>query len=261
MGGYIGLAYEWQGLVGAFLGSSLAILASGVGFLIARFINRIDERREALRQVEISNTYSLQTAYTMQKKLTFFVQRARKLVGELRSNTSLNVITFNTINFSPLGGIFLDPKTHNSRIKSYYLHNKLLTMHAGTTDMNLILSQFKDDFGNIIRMNEMLIGLTSNNPNPVMQRDAYAENIEAFTAEVERFANEEIPKSIETMLQIRVYNTKLRKTFGRGLWARWCYEGLVSAKRDLNMVDHIDTDLEEEVVGMREQAEKRAARL
>lgn len=245
MEGLIQWLYAWQELVGAFVGSSLGIIFAGTGFLLVRWINRIDERKEALRKIEISNTYSLHTTIEMQEKLNFFVKRAREFVQEIRSITSPVDIVFSTINFTPLGAIHLDPSCHTSRIKSYYLHNKLLIMHAGTTNINLILAQFKEDFANVIRMNETLINITSSKPNPPAQRAAYADNVEVFATEVERFTGE-LNKSVKIMVQIRVYNNYLRKNFFRGLFWKWKNERIFSAK-SIELVDEIDAAIEAEV--------------
>lgn len=258
MTAFVEWLYTWQELVGAFVGSSLGIIFAGIGFLIARWIYRIDERREALRKIEISNTYSLHTTIEMQEKLSFFAKRAHTFMKELRSITSPVEIVFSTINFPPLGAIHLDPSCHTSRIKSYYLHNKLLIMHAGTTNVNLILAQFKEDFAHIIRMNETLIDITSNKPNPPAQRAAYADNTEAFAAEIERFSGE-LKNSIEVMVQIRVYNNHLRKNFFRGLLWRWKNEGMFSAK-SIELVDKIDTAIAGEVTKNQEAAMQRLAR-
>lgn len=258
MEGLIEWLYTWQELVGALVGSSLGIIFAGAGFLIVRWVNIMDERKEALRKIEISNTYSLHTTIEMQERLIYFVKRARTFVQEIRSITSPVDIVFSTINFPSLGAIHLDPSCHTSRIKSYYLHNKLLIMHAGTTNANLILTQFKEDFANIVRMNETLINITSSNPNPPAQRAAYADNVDAFATEVERFSSE-LHKGMKTMVQIRVYNSHLRKNFFRGLLWRWRSEGIFSAK-SIDLVDEIDIAIEQEVRKNQEVAMQRLER-
>ena len=172
--------------------------------------------------------------------------------------TSPVEIVFSTINFPPLGAIYLDASNHSSRIKSYYLHNKLLIMHAGTTNVNLVLTQFKEDFEHVLRMNETLINITSSKPNPPAQREAYADNVEAFAAEVERFAGE-LTKAVNTMVQIRVYNSHLRKNFFRGLFWRWRNEGIFSSKA-IELVDKIDVAIEEEVIKVQAAATQRLER-
>jgi peptide deformylase len=89
MGDFFSWIHDWQELVGAFLGSSLAIIFSGLGFLLARYLEVQDAQREALRKVEINNSYSLQSVFTIRKKIDFFVKRARKFVKELKEIQSI----------------------------------------------------------------------------------------------------------------------------------------------------------------------------
>jgi hypothetical protein len=260
MGDFFSWIHDWQELVGAFLGSSLAIIFSGLGFLLARYLEVQDAQREALRKVEINNSYSLQSVFTIRKKIDFFVKRARKFVKELKENTNPTEIVFSSINFEPLGEIHADSAGHNARIKSYYLHNKLLAAHSAITNTNLVLIQFQKDFENVIRMNEMMISLTKETPKPFEQRKAYAENVEIFADVLSEFS-ENLSDAVETMLQIRVYNSKMRKPFGQGWFLRLKYEGILSEDMNLDMVDRIDVLLADDVKQEIEKAKYRLQRI
>ncbi len=253
---------EWQELVGAFLGSSLAIIFSGIGFLVVRRVNKADEMTESLRQIEIHNTYGLQSALEMQKKLLFFVDRARKFVDEIRQTPEENALVFSTINFNALGQIHLSPEGHYSHIKSYYLHNKLLVLHAAVTNSNLIITQFREDFAKLTKVNEFAISIAAqrNDLNPKAIREGYAENVEGFAITVEKFARE-ITQGINIMLQIRIYNKKMRATFLRGHFQRLKYEGLWASEREIELVDEIDSFLEHEVSAERVKIGKRIIKI
>jgi hypothetical protein len=269
---FINFLHNWQELVGAFGGSSLAVLLSGIGYLIVRKNESIRELKETMRRIEVDSTYGLNSIFTMQEKLSIFTKSARKLITEIRAITDPKEFALQTINFPALGTLYVDDEMPLFRVNSYYLHNKLLWIHAGTQGVNGVISGLKDDFARIIRINENMVQLMNAHPNPPAQRASYLENLEIFTNEIDRFCKEEITKGIMPLVQVKVYNDKLRKPFGEGVWIRWKYEGgpfrhlreklgFVKIPRDLNNVDRIDAIIQPDVDRVLKEIEERAKKL
>lgn len=270
---YFTLLHDWQELAGAFLGSSLAVILSGIGYLITKWIESGRERKETMRRIEVGTTYSLNTTHTEEQKLRFFVTKARDLVAEVRGITEARQFAMQTRNFPTISGIYLDDEITRFRINSYYLHNKLLWIHAGTQEVNGTLSSLKEHYDRILKLNETMITLmTTTGPNPLAQRIAYAENLELFANEIERFCDEELPKGVKTILQTKVYNEKVRQPFLKGKFARWKYEGInfkyfrthkdfKKFTRNLDSIDRIDTLIEPEVHTALEEMKRRAESL
>lgn len=272
MTGFTTFLHDWQDLAGAFLGSSLAIILSGIGYLIGRYIENVRERRETLRRIEVGTTYSLSSTHSIHKKLENFVRTARALVTEIRAINNPREFALQSVNFPTVGTIYLDEKIPELRVNSYYLHNKLLWIHAGTQDVNGILAGMGTHFMRVIKLNEMMLDLMADNPNPPAQRAAYAENIEIFANEIERFYREELPKGIKVLVQVKVYNEKLRQPFGRGRVNLWEYEGLSfkyfrnrkeykKFARNLDSIDRIDAAIQADVDKTQATMQQRAEQL
>lgn len=250
--------HEWENLSGAFAGAFLAMIASAIGYLYVEYRKIVSERAEALRHIEISNSYSLNSTYVMIDKLKFFIDRAENFIKEQKFES--NEVLLSTFNFTPLGEIYFDPTAHSFRVKSYYLHNKLLVLHSNLSNWNLILGQLKGDFENIVRLNELIVGLVmpKKEMTPTQLRMNFLENIENFKEEIKKVNFDEI---IKIMAQIRVYNGLLRMSAGAGTLNRWRYEGLPYTKKEITLLEEIDDQINSKVLIEIEKAESRRAAL
>jgi hypothetical protein len=257
--GFIGVhLYRWQDLVGAFLGPFVAVILSALSYLVGRRVESRRQERETMRRVEVSVTYSLNSIASMRKKLQQIAGSVRRLIDEIQVIENPREYAMQTVNFPAIGTIYLDEELPRFVTKSYYLHNKLLWIHSGIVDVNNILSNLRGDFARVIRLNEKLLDLMENNPNPPAQRAGYAENLTLFANEIERFSEHDLLKGVTPLMQVKIYNDKLRKPWGRGMRARWKNEGVRSwairflfgfkkPARNLDNIDRIDADLEAEV--------------
>lgn len=269
---FLDFVFHWKELIGAFGGSSLAILLSGIGFLIVRGIDKAQEHKENLRRIEVASTYSLNSILTMQEKLRFFVASLRQLAHDVQSITNPKEFALQTVNFPSLGSIYLDDELPKFRVNSYYLHNKILWVHAGTQDVNGVLNGLKDDFLRVIKLNETMIQLMGANPNPPAQRASYAMNIGLFADGIQKFATTELNKGIKPLTQLKVYNDKLRQPYGIGTLTRWKYEGgpfrfiyrklgLEKIPKNLKNIDRIDAEIEGDVQKSFDEVAERARQL
>ena len=255
---------HWQTLAGSIIGPFLAVIVSV-------WIENWKDRKEFLRKIEISVTKSLNDIYIVQEQLLWFSQRVKILMDEIKNDSS-NRFFLVRINFPSMREIYRDAETLDFKIKSYYLHNKLLWTDTAIKDINNVVSQFKNDFEDILKQNELLVGLIRMNPspNPVEQRTMYLENLKNFDGVIVGYSNKPISQCIQLMTQVKVYNNHLRgKT---GFWFRWRYEGkslkffytndeYKKFSGNLKSLDLIDKKIESEVRKSIEDAQKRSIEL
>lgn len=261
---------KWQGLIGSALGPFLAVVLSVIGFWIKSVIESKKERKEFLRQIEISMARSLNDTFVAREQLKWFSGRIKDLVAESKSITDDRTFFLNRINFPTTREIYRDIDMPKFKIKSYYLHNKLMWIDAGIKEMNETVSNLKKDFEDVIRQNEVLVAVMRNNPNPKMQRDAYERNLESFAEGINKYVSKSIQQGIEIMTQVKIYNEKMRKRYGFWFW--WKIEGTrfkyfrtkteqKEFSRNLDSLERIDKTIEKEVESIIEKAEKRSKKL
>jgi len=263
---------KWQTLIGSALGPFLAVILSAIGFWIKSAVENKKERKEFLRRIEIGTTRSLDDTYKTRQKLQFFVSRLRNLITEIRAVTDPRQFSLESINYPTMRDIYRDIDTPNCKVKSYYLHNKLLWADAGIKETNETVISLKNDFAELQRKNELHIILMRQNqtPNPAQQRAEYATNLESFANAIDDFINRFIKQGIEIMTQIKIYNEHLRKKYGH--WFLWKHEGTKlkyfrnkteqkAFARNLDSLERIDKAIQKEVESAITEAEKRAEKL
>ena len=261
---------KWQGLTGSALGPFLAVVLSAIGFWIKSVIESKKERKEFLRQIEISMARSLNDTFTAREQLKWFSGRIKDLVAESKSITDDRTFFLNRINFPTTREIYRDIDMPKFKIKSYYLHNKLMWIDAGIKEMNETVSNLKKDFEDVIRQNEVLVAVMRNNPNPKMQRDAYERNLESFAEAINKYVSKSIQQGIEIMTQVKIYNEKMRKRYGFWFW--WKIEGTrfkyfrtktkqKEFARNLDSLERIDGIIKSEVESLIKKAEERSKKL
>ena len=258
MEAFIKFLDEWQTLVGAAIGPFLAVVLSAIGFWIKSSIDDKRERKEFLRRIEIGITRSLDDTYKTRQKLRYFVSRLRALVTEIRAVTDHRQFSLESINYPTIRDIYRDIDMPNFKVKSYYLHNKLLWADAGIKETNETVVSLKNDFAELQRKNELHIILMRQNqtPNPPQQREEYAANLESFANAINDFINRFIKQGIEIMTQIKIYNEHMRKK--HSYWFLWKHEGTKfkyfrnkaeqgAFARNLDSLERIDGAIQKEV--------------
>ena len=259
---------KWQTLIGSALGPFLAVVLSVSGFWIKSSIGSKNERKEFLRRIEIGITRSLDDTFKTRVKLQYFVSRLRKLITEIKAVTDERHFSLESINYPTIRDIYRDIEAPNFKVKSYYLHNKLLWADAGVKETNETVISLKNDFAELQRKNEMLVILMRQNqtPNPTQQRNAYVENLESFINAIDEFIKKFMGQGIEIMIQIKIYNEHLRKK--HGYWFLWKHEETKfkyfrnkayqkKFYRNLDSLDRIDKAIQKEVEKATKDAEDR----
>ncbi len=262
--------FKWQTLIGSALGPFLAVILSAIGFWIKSTIKNKKERKESLRRIEISVTKSLNDAFTVCEQLKWFSQRIKNLIIESKSIVDNKIFFLNRINFPTTREIYRDIDMSIFKVKSYYLHNKLMWIDAGIKETNETILNLKKDFEDLIRQNEILIAVMRDNPNPLLQREAYERNLESFSKAMDDYVSKSIKLGIEVMTQIKIYNEKLRKKYG--FWFLWKQEGTKlkyfhnkteqrTFARNLDSLDRIDNAIKKDVESLINKMEERAKKL
>ena len=267
---FINFLDKWQTLVGAALGAFLAVIGSLITYAINSANGRRKERKEFLRQIEISMARSLNDTFTLREQLKWFSQRVKDLAAESRSITDDRIFFLNRINFPTTREIYRDIGMPNFKVKSYYLHNKIMWIDAGVKEMNETVLNLKNDFEDLIRQNELLVAVMRNNPNPRMQRESYERNLESFAGAIDEYISKSIKQGVEIMTQVKIYNEKLRSKHGYWFW--WKQEGTKfkyfrnkkkqkAFSRNLDSLDRIDGAINKEVETVIAKAEERSKKL
>ncbi len=268
--GIITFIEKWQELIGAALGPFLAVVLSAVGFWIKSILFARKERKEFLRQIEISMARSLNDTFTVREQLKWFSQRVKDLATETESMTDNDMFFLVRINFPTTREVYRDIGMPSFKIRSYYLHNKIMWVDAGIKEMNETIANLKNDFEDLIRQNEILIALMRDNPRPQVQREAYANNLKSFANAIDEYFSKSIQQGIEIMTQVKIYNDKIRKRQGYRFW--WKQEGTKfkyfrskadqkAFTRNLDSLDRIDKIIKKDVESAIEKAEKRSEKL
>lgn len=261
---------EWQNLIGAALGPFLAVILSAIGYWCKSKIEAMHERKEAHRRIEIAVARSLNDNYILRTQLQWFAGRVKKLAAEARTIINPKEYFLSRINFPSMREIYRDQDMARFKVRSYYIHNKLLFLDAGIKETNETVAMLKNDFEEIIRQNGLLVAVMRDHPNPPAQRDAYAANLDAYTAEIENYISRGINQGIKIMVQVRVYNRKLREKHGYWVWRK--YEGTwmkyfrtkaeqKAFARHLDSLDSIDAAIESEVQEEQRRADERRKKL
>lgn len=259
------LLSRWQELTGAALGPFLAVMLSAIGFGIKLILDNRREHKEYLRRVEVSVTVALNDTYAARGQLMKLAGMIRELSDQAKAVKGDKIFFLERINFPTTQKIYRNSEIPKFKIRSYYLHNKLLFVDRGIIEVNETLADLKNDFEALVRFNMELIALMGNNPKPAEQRVSYAKSLESFAAALEIYASKKITGGIRALIQIKVYNNKIRKRHGYITW--WKYEG-VSLKyfknrniqkefaNNIGSLDRIDALLSDEVESTIEKIEK-----
>lgn len=253
---------KWQTLIGAAAGPFLAIILSAIGFWIRSKYVAWKERKEAIRQTEVSIARSMNDMYRTKQELAYFIERIRSVVTVGQAITDDRTYFIEETNFPHFKEIFVDTTLPILKFKSYYIHNKLLINDTAITATNHILKGLKESYSKIIDNNKFLVALRQ---NPKEQRSTYTENLIGFADTLEKDVLTSITNGLEALMETKLYNLKLMK---HPMFTVWKYEGksfkffkdkddLKKRRGNLDMLDALDKLFEKEVKDALNKAEER----
>jgi hypothetical protein len=259
--------YQWQTLIGAALGPFLAIILSLIGFWLRSIYLSWQDKKEAVRMVEVSITQTLNDLYSTRKKLEDFVRRLSVLVAEGRAINDNHTYFIATTNFPAARDVFFNADLPNLKFGSPYLHNQLMFANSGIKEINSWLWEMKENFSTLMENTKFMVTLEPK-PQPAHQRASYADDLDAFANAVETFLTY-IRVCVKGATQIKVYNLKLMNGRMRTIWkyerARFRYfknaEELQKYRKWQNLLDRVNQAIEVEVNKSLTEAEEGYARL
>ncbi len=245
--------HTWEVLIGSALGPFLAIILSAIGFLIKEKWQKKENLKEALRRTEIGLTDTLNQTETSISQLEYFVDRVEAIIKEIKEIKDEGMYAINETNFPPTINIYFDEELKRLKFKSYYLHNKILSVGFIVKWVNSTINQFRKDFVNLVRKNEFLVTMKI---DPKTQRTNYLDTLEGFIKMVKEFLGTLKTDHTELMAQARIYNRKLIKEY---FWTLWKNEGesfkyfrnnkaILEYRRGDQIIDRIDKLIAPEVM-------------
>lgn len=253
----LNILQQWQTLTGVLLGSFIGALMSLLGFYFGNKFEKARQRKEGRRRIEISVTRTVNDMHTVKISLLQFIKRTEKIVAEIdRVLADDTKYVLEETNLPPLN-VFLDETLPDIITKSYYVHNKVLWSDAGVKSTNVSLVEMKQNFSALSRKNEFLVTIRARQRE---QKETYKANLQDFNNLIsDTFITNNLDIGMKTLMQIKVYNSKMRGE--HGWYMRWKYEGISlkyfrNKKAILNYnqeslcVDRIDTLIEPEVSEM-----------
>lgn len=206
---------EWQTLIGVTFGTFLAIIVSILSFFIKNTIQKIYERKESIRRIEICLSQTLTDIITFTNQLNDFIQRAHLVARGVNRQDNLDEYKLDETNFPPIMNIYFDEELPRMKIASYYLHNKILITYHLVRWANGTINQFREDFEKILRKNELLVSLKA---EPGEQRLSYYQNLTSYLQMVEKFLLSLQNEHFKSVVQTKVYNLKLMQNYYLTLW-------------------------------------------
>lgn len=259
------LFFKWQDLIGSFVGVFGALLVAFFGFVWNHFYQKRKQIREGIVQTEIALALGLNDIYDTERHLTDFLERLdRAVIQPLRNNENPNQYFFNRTNFPPLS-IHIDLSLLKAKHRSYYVHNKVLSIHKNIEGTNQMFREMKIEYDTIFETAKFLVTLGASFDN---QRREYLFNNQSFRKFViDMIAQLQIAKKI--FAQTKIYNLKL---LNKQRFAVWCLEGvsfkffcnkqeIEKYKGTLYCLDRIDNVIEDEVNKVMKEAEERQTTL
>ena len=198
--------FKWQTLVGAATGPFLAVIFSGVSYVVAQFFKRRREYKEFLRQVEISTAESLNDIFDARDQLNYIISAINGILSKEQASTNHAGFFISKVSFPPIREVYQDRELTRFKAKSYYLHNKILRVIAGAKDTNNSTLTFKSSYEGLIRDNWNLIALMvaeKKAGSVSVQRAIHIEGNKAFIESVKEYIEEGIPIPLTASYEYR----------------------------------------------------------
>lgn len=255
------LLYQWQDLLGSVIGVFGAFAVALLGFLVNHFYQSFRERRESIRQTEISLALGLNDIYDAERHLSGFLDRLdRSVIQPLQNNANAGQYFLSRTNFPPLS-IHVDSSLLKAKHRSYYVHNKVLIIHKNIEQANKMYLEMKIEYERIFEMAKFLINRGASTEN---QRTEYLINNQNFRNFITETINQlQIAKKV--FAQTKTYNLKLLNKQRFSVWRLegisfkffCCKKDIEEYKSTLRCLDRIDGAIESEVAMLMKEAEER----
>lgn len=173
--------YEWQTLIGSFLGATTPI---SIWFL-TEWYKKHNNRKKHLYNLEKLLVYNINNLIDARNTINHFISvRLLELVDNIKSRIGEDVYSCD-IAFFPLFSIHPpDENILEINTESGYLDNKLIQTIKMSKDFAIAIDDLRQQFMNTIQVNRDM-AFSKLNP-PKFQNEAYLRNIEEFRNVVKR---------------------------------------------------------------------------
>lgn len=253
--------YNWQQLIGSALGPFLGVIFATSGFWLKSHVGKKREIREHLRRIEIALARSLNDQFDVLIELEAFIERIDSIVHSIKEVDGTTYCLQET-NFAPMTDVFHEPDLPTFKIKSYYLHNKILFIDAGIRNTNLCLERLRSEYEGLKSKNEFMV---AQKVPFTTQRESYIANLESFKRMLQGFSKY-VVAGLKTVVQARVYSRKMNAKHRYFLWQNeghsfkfYLHRRAIDAyHRELPAIDRIDKNIEELVKAELDAAKKMA---
>ncbi len=206
--------FKWQSLVGAFMGALIPITVSFFLYSLRSSINF----KQGLSQIEKFLVYSINNLYGLREELELFSDRLDKLTSDIEQQSTQNSYYIGTTNF-PMAATEHSINIINKSTKSLYLSNKLMRCYSMQRDINLNLTDLREEFRLIVSRNYDVIlaykdpaqnvGISAS--NQVMM---YSQQLKAMKKIIDEIVlKKNIPTAIKSFSEARLILLKYTKSF------------------------------------------------
>ncbi len=198
--------YEWQTLIGAFLGAATPI---SLWFLTEWYQSR-EKQKEHLYRLEKFLVYSINNAIDAHETTKYFIEnRLMELINNINERTKNDIYSVDTA-FLPLLSMHnIDENLLNINTGSNYIDNELFQVFKMSKDFAIGIDDLRQQFMNTIQVNREMSFKKLNSPK--IQNEAYKINIQDFINTVNRdFFDKNVKIYIQSLVSTRVGLNTLR---------------------------------------------------
>ena len=202
--------YNWQELVGAFLGPFLAIILSVIGFFIKDRYEKEKEYEELLRMLEVSLTQALNNIGVAVTHLEDFSKRADEIISNIdailagSNNKTPHEKSYVLFTDFPLvTRIGFDQGLTKGRFKSYYLHNKILNIAFQIRYINDTFFELREEYKELMERYQFSM--------KIKELQSYKESLKSVVFAVNHFRLRIEKDIVSSLLKTKLYNEQLRK--------------------------------------------------
>ena len=232
-----GPLFQWQTLIGSFLGAFLPISAWIISYYWRKKDEKKDKRKGAIQFVEISVTQCINHSILSIIQIEDFLERIQTKIHEI-TEISDDVSYFpGSTNFPPMADIGLNQITLEPSIGSYYIHNKIISIDHMIRFTNAAIRKFDVDYSNLLTRNETNISRLK----PKQQRYQYIQDLTWYSSMVKKVIDDLKYNGLKLFVETKIYNLKLMKNFKK---TKKEYE---SKDMNIQKMDDIDKKIEIEV--------------
>jgi hypothetical protein len=219
---------------------------------MSRWMNDATALKESRRQTDVLMALMINDSRALSKFLNNFIQRIDELLAKLELvRLDSSKYFMEETNF-PIKKMISIESLLVSKLKSYYLLNKLLWIDLWSRNANDQIAQMENFYRGLLKKNEFLVSI---NADKREQKETYKANLIDFRANVKSI-KDDIDGQLRILFQIKIYTLKLMGSYQ--FFYLWKYERvdfkffrdykeMKKYNREFSCLDRIDKMIDLEV--------------